>query len=158
MLTTCSWCLGEAPTQEEQGVEVVAPHPVYREGPWCQGAGIAVLAAQEHLAQVGRPYLRAIWNRNNARTRGPWQRSRFVHHRRYSNWSPDEVAKAEAREKQIIRGPGIVGSASCNPVMRLEVLRDEDFEFVVHSAGDIDALLEYVARLERVLGRTGSGA
>lgn len=157
MLTTCSWCLGEAPTQEEQGIEVITPHPVYRDGPWCPGAGIPVLAAQEHLAQVGRPDLRAIWNRNNARTRGPWQRSRFVHHRRHSEWPPDLVAKHEAREARTIRGPGVVGTSNCQPVMVVEAPYPADFEFVVHAAGDITALLEYVATLERLVGRKGAG-
>jgi hypothetical protein len=51
-------------------------------------------------------------------TPGPWQRSRYIDNG--ARMSKEYVAKREAEEAQIIRGPGVVGTSACNIVARVE--------------------------------------
>lgn len=97
-------------------------------------------------------YLKKIRELCEAATKGPWQRSYFVDFPQYANRSKEWKKNADVVERHMIRGPGIVGQPSCNVVMQIECREDQDRDFVAESRTALPALLDYVDRLEKIVG------
>ena len=98
------------------------------------------------VTKEDRARLRALVE---AATPGPWQESRFVHHRKYSRMSAEWVAERYADEACTVRGPGEVGTGACNPVAKTSC--KEDASFIAASRTAVPALLDEVERLEAAL-------
>jgi len=82
-------------------------------------------------------------------TPGEWQRSRFVDSPKYRNRSDQWKKEMRAHERLTIRGPGLVGTPSCNPVLTFRSAMDSDIDAIIALRNAYPTLRQHIAAAER---------
>jgi len=104
----------------------------------------------EHLARI-----MDIVRRERSASPEPWQRSYFVD--THATRSLVERDFSRAQENLIIRGPGRVGDANCNQVLRFQsgagVNASADIDFTAHARADVPWLLQRLSEAYAEIGR-----
>ena len=73
-------------------------------------------------------------------TPGPWQPSEFIDHSQYSQMSKGWKQQRKQEEQFTIRGPGIIGEGSCNPIANVLTMNSADVHLIAAAPAMYEAL------------------